>query len=314
MTAQERRNLFLHLFTLPAIILIAVYLYYPIFDNAYLSLFDIRNFNLQQGAFVGFENYSKLFRDPIFWRAMRNTVVMLVATVFIQLPIAFLLADALANHVHEKHRRLEAWLLLFLFIPVVMPTPVLAKTWRLFFTGMHGAGYGPFEWMAVNFGIEEEITQFLGTETVLLLGEVKIAFWVVVAVQTWARIGFNLLIYRSAILSIPAEIYESAEIDGAGPWTKLLRITIPLGRNVIGATIVLAILGVFQLFDMVWLITAGGGLGGGPLNTTHLLATYMYTRAFVDLRTGYGAAIAITILVAALSLSFIQRRLFPEST
>jgi raffinose/stachyose/melibiose transport system permease protein len=81
---------------------------------------------------------------------------------------------------------------------------------------------------------------------------------------------------------------------------------------VISITIVLAILGVFQLFDMIWMLTGGGGTAGGPLNTTQVLATYMYTRAFVDLRTGYGAAISMTILVAALTLSLIHRTFFGE--
>jgi len=117
------------------------------------------------------------------------------------------------------------------------------------------------------------------------------------------------LIYRSAILTVPTEIYESAEMDGAGPWTKLIRITTPLSRSVISVTIVLAILGVFQLFDMVWMLTEYAG----PANITHMLATYMYTRAFRDLRTGYGAAIAVTILAAALGLSLLQRRFFREA-
>ncbi len=313
MSVRERRNLYLQIFVLPAIILITVYLYYPIFDNLFTSLFDIKNFNFQKAVFVGSSNYVKLLaNDPIFWRALRNTVSMTAATIFIQLPIAFLLANALAKHLRKKHRRLEEWLLVVLFIPTLLPTPVYAKTWRVFFSGqagVSGAAYGPFQWVVQSLGIEELIIKILGTRTVLLLGEIKTAFWVVVGVQTWARIGFNLLIYRSAILAIPAEIYESAEMDGAGPWTKLFRITVPLTRNVISTTITLAILGVFQLFDAVWMMTERGG----PVNTTHLFATYMYTRAFEDLRPGYGAAIAMMILISALGLSLIQRRLFRET-
>ena len=311
-TPRERRNLYLHVFALPAIILIGVYLYFPIFDNLYLSLFDIRNFNIQQGVYVGIENYQKLLNDPIFWLSMRNTVLMTAAAILIQLPVAFLLADALVNHIRGRSRLIEAWLVFSLFIPVVMPTPVIAKAWRLFFTGTHGAGYGPFEWITASLGVQGIVKQLAGTNTVLLLGEVKTAFWVVLIIQTWARIGFNMLIFRSSILAIPGEIYESAELDGASAWTRLLRITVPLCRNIIGLTIVLAILGVFQLFDIVWMMTGGGGNGGGPLNSTHLLATYMYTRAFIDLRTGYGAAIAVTILVVSLALSLIQRRVYRE--
>ena len=308
MKTRERRNLCLQLFTLPAAVLISVYLYYPIFDNLFISLFDIRNFNFQKLVFVGLSNYAKLFRDSIFWRALRNTVLMTAGTIFIQLPIAFLLANILANHFGKKRLRTERLLLILLFIPVVMPTPVLAKVWRVFFAGSHATGYGPFEWIAVNYGLEKAIIRLLGTKTVLLLGEIKTAFWIVLAVQTWARIGFNLLIYRSAILTIPVEIYESADIDGAGLWTKLFRITVPLTRNVINTTIILAILGVFQLFDMVWMLTEYAG----PANTTHVLATYMYSRAFRDFRTGYGSTIAMMIFVLAVSLSLIQRRLFKD--
>lgn len=308
LTPRERRNLLLHVFALPAIVLIGVYLYFPIFDNLYLSLFDIRNFNLQQGVFVGLQNYQTLVADPIFWLAMRNTILITAATILVQLPVAFLLADALVNHIRGRSRLIEAWLVFLLFIPVVMPTPVIAKAWRLFFTGTHGAGYGPFEWITASLGIQDIVKQLAGTNTVLLLGEPKTAFWIVLIIQTWARIGFSMLIYRSAILAIPSEVYESAELDGAGAWTRLTRITVPLCRNIVGLTIVLAILGVFQLFDIVWMMTAGGG----PLNSTHLLATYMYTRAFIDLRTGYGATIAVTILVVSLTLSLVQRRVYRE--
>ncbi len=300
----KRRNLYLQVFLLPAIILIAVYLYYPIFDNLYISLFDIKNFNFQNKVFRGLYNYQKLSHDPIFWRALRNTVMMTAATIFIQLPIAFLLADALANHLRRKHRRLEEWLLMALFLPIVLPTPVYAKAWRLFFAGGSGNVYGLFETIMRGFGIDKQVVQLLGVRSLALLGDLGAAFWVVLAVQTWARIGFNLLIYRSAILSISSEIYESAEMDGAGPWSKLFHITVPLSRSIIGVTIILAILGVFQLFDIVWLMTAKGG----PLNSTQLLATYMYLRSFEDLRPGYGAAIAMMILVVSVSLALIQRR------
>jgi len=309
MTARERRNLTLQIFIVPAIILIAVYLYYPIVNTVYLSLFEIKNFNLDQRVFIGFTNYTKLFKDPTFWLAFRNTVLIASATIFVQMPIAFLLGDFLSNHLRKKHPRLEAWLLLALFFPIVLPTPVLAKSWRLFFVGLQGSGYGPFEWITLKLGITSLITDIFKTKTVLLLQELNTAIWFVIAIQTWARIGFNLLIYRSAILSIPPEIYESAEIDGAGPWTKLFYITTPLTRNVINVTVILAILGVFQLFDMIWMLTNQCQ----PLNTTQVLATYMYTRSFIDLRTGYGSTIAIFILVTAVTLSLIQRWLFRES-
>ena len=308
MMARERRNLTLHILIVPAIILISVYLYFPIISTVFLSLFEINNFNLDTRFFIGLTNYTKLFRDPLFWVALRNTVVMTLTTLFIQMPIAFFLADFLSNQVRKNHPRLEAWLLLGLFFPIVLPTAVLAKSWSLFFSGLQGAGFGPFEWITLKLGLTNFITNLFKTKTVLLLSELKTAIWILVGMQTWAAIGFNLVIYRSAILSISPEIYESAEMDGAGPWVKLFYITTPLTRNVINLTVILAILGVFQLFDMVWLTTRGQ-----PLNTTQVLATYMYTRSFVDLRTGYGSTIAIFILVTSVGLSLIQRRIFRET-
>jgi raffinose/stachyose/melibiose transport system permease protein len=303
MSSHEKRNLKLQIIVIPAIILIAVYLYYPIYQTLHSSLFDIRNFNYQEKKYIGLGNYKELFDDPIFWRALKNTTAMTAATIFIQLPIAYLLADALANHIRKRRPRLETLLLFLLFIPIALPTPVYAKSWRLFFSGSQG---GIFPWVTQELGANTTIKQILGTRSVYLLGEPSVAIWVIIGVQTWARIGFNLLIYRSAILSIPVEIYESADMDGAGSWAKLFRITVPITRGIISVTIILAILGVFQLFDIVWLMTSKGG----PLNTTHLLATYMYLRAFEDLRPGYGAAIAMTILVVAVSLSLIQRWVF----
>ena len=134
MTQRQRRNLLLYPLLLPSLILVILYLYYPIFNSLYLSLFEIRNFNLDQMIFIGLKNYQKLVKDPVFWLSFRNTVILLGATILIQLPIAFYLADYMVNHLRKKHSRLEAWLLLALFFPVVLPTPVLAKTWRTIFT------------------------------------------------------------------------------------------------------------------------------------------------------------------------------------
>jgi raffinose/stachyose/melibiose transport system permease protein len=106
------------------------------------------------------------------------------------------------------------------------------------------------------------------------LGEFNTAFWILIAVQSWVRIGFNLLIYSSSMLTIAPEIYKSAAIDGASGWDNLFRITMLLTRNVINLTIVSAVPGVFQLFGMAWMLSGAGTVGGGPMNTTHLLATY----------------------------------------
>lgn len=310
---RERRNLKLNLLVLPAMLMVGVYLYYPILDNLYISLLDVKNFNFDSAVFCGLQNYIGLFTNDLFyWPAFKNTAVITAGTIFIQLPIAFLLANFLANHVKPKFNRIEIWLLLLLFIPILLPTPVYARTWQHIFTHELSSNATPnaaFERIVYLLNLEEQVKKLFGINTTHLLGEIKTAFWVIFGVQTWARVGFNLLIYRTAILSIPKDLYESAEIDGANAWGKLFYITIPICKEVIGATITLAILGVFQLFDVVWLMTEGG-----PLNSTHLLATYMYKRSFIDLRAGYGAAIASTILISALIFTLLQRWLMRSRT
>ena len=269
------RNAYLHLIIIPILALIIVYAYYPIVDNIFHSLFSIKNFNYDTKTFVGFSNYLDIFMNNHKFRvAFYNTVLMLLGTLLVQLPIAFLLSDFLVFHI--KNNRVEKLLVLLLFLPTLIPVPIYAKTWKLFF------GYrGYFPFILEILGLTEPVKKLFGLGGPYLMAEASTAIWVLVGVQTWARIGFNLLVYRAAMLTIPNEIYESAEVDGAGPWTKLFHITVPLCGVIISTTVSLAILGIFQLFDIVWMATKGG-----PFSSSEVLATYMYRTAFENFNAG----------------------------
>ena len=282
-------------FMLPGLVLVLVFVVYPLVRGLQMSLYDWNLMVPAESTFVGIDNYVRaLTGDPIFWTAARNTVLYAIITVPAQMGIG--LGAALLLNAAVRGR---AFFRALYYLPVV--TSWLAVSYM--FAYLFSDGPGPINHVLVNVlhllpkPIDWLHDSFVSAEVpITLLG-------------IWKGIGWNMVIFLAALQSIPRDLIEAADTDGAGPWQRFRYITLPLLRPTIAFVSIMLLIGAFNVFMSVYLLT-----GGGPQHSTEVLLSYMYSQAFTYLDFGYGTAIGLLMGVAIVVLGFLQRRVLRGST
>lgn len=270
-------------FLLPALVLIAVYLMWPIVQSIQLSLYSWDGVNPVR-EFVGLDNWQRLLADSVFWLAFRNNVTLIVLSLAVQLPIAMVLAVVL----DRIGRRLAKVLGVLYFLPLLLSTVAIGVLFRNL--------YDP------TFGLVNNLLELVGLDALAQpwLGQGSTALYAVIAVVCWQYVPFYTVLFSAAIADLSPELHDAARVDGATENQYFLRIALPQLRPVIGVAATLSLIGSLKYFDIVWVMT-----GGGPVNATELMATYMFRKAFRTNEVGYGAAIAsalfLVVLLAALA-------------
>jgi raffinose/stachyose/melibiose transport system permease protein len=234
---------------------------------------------------LGLDNFTTMVHDPTFWKAARNTMLYVAAGVFIEVPLGVLAGIILAQHV-------SGWRVFrtVLFIPFVISGAAYALVFSLFYNPRYGLLNTALGLAGLNHGQD----WLFSTATALPAVAGTFVF----------ILGFVIVLVMAEIASIPRELYEAAEMDGASPLQRQLRVTLPLLRNVIGTIVLITVLGYLALFDVVFILTKGG-----PNDSTLTLALYAY-RAYVNNAWGYASAVGIVIVVLGLVLIVAVRRLF----
>lgn len=276
------------LFLLPALVLLGIFVLYPIGYLAYLS-FTQGSFTRDGVHWVGSQNYLRLVSNPDFWQVIGNTVYFTVATVIPSLVIPLGLAVLLNRSVALRDLLRTAY-----FIPSI--------------TSLVAVGLG-FRWLFQTDGPVNQWLATFGLEPIPWLGSTTWAMPVLILLSFWKQIGFNLVVFLAGLQTIPQNRYEAAELDGAGPWQQFWHITLPgLRPTLIFAAVTT---GIFTLrsFEQPYVMT-----GGGPLNSTNLLVYYIYQEAFGQFDFGYAAAAATVLLLVALVLVYVQLRLTQEES
>jgi lactose/L-arabinose transport system permease protein len=273
-------------FLAPFLLVFAVFWCWPLVESVLLSLQNTRASPWTYDLDV---NWRRLLVDRQFHAALGNTLLVLV----IQVPVMLVLAIGLALVLNAPGLHARALFRFAFFAPVVVSEVAYSVVFRLLFNGQFGA---------VNRALES-----LGLPTVDWLHSGGPAMAVIMIAVTWRWTGYNAIILLAGLQSIPGEVYEAARLDGAGAWTRFLRITLPLLSPSIVFCVVLSVIGTMQLFAEPWLITERGGPGGA----TEMLGTYLYKQGFVNLNFGYASAIAYAIaamaaLMAALNIIFTR--------
>lgn len=276
-------------FILPAIILIAVYIYYPIFKTIQLSFFDWDGISEITKKFVGVANYRTLLGDSVIWKSLGNNLILVAISLLIELPVAFLFAYILLQNFSK--RTSNTFRTLF-FIPSILSVVVVSLLWRMIYN--YDAGL-------MNKVLEIAGLSFLKQSW---LGNPSLVLYSIMVVVLWIYIGYYIVLYTAGLRTIPDEIYEAALIDGANKRQVLASITLPLMGELIRTTALMSMIGSFRYFDLVYVMTKGG-----PFRSSELLATYMYDRAFTVRQMGYGSAIAMMILVVCLLAAFFENKL-----
>ena len=259
------------LFLAPALILLGVFLFYPIAYLLYLS-FTTDSFTVEGIRWVGFRNYLRLFTDADFWQVIGNTIYFAIATVIPTIIIPLGLATILNQSIALRGFFRTAY-----FIPSV--------------TSLVAVGLG-FRWLFQTQGPVNDLLITIGLNPIPWLSSTVWAMPVIVLLSTWKQIGFNLVVFLGGLQTIPQSQYEAAELDGANGWAKFWYITLPeLRPTIVFATITTTIF-TLRSFEQVYIIT-----GGGPLNSTNLLVYYIYEQAFARFEFGYAAAAATILLM-----------------
>jgi raffinose/stachyose/melibiose transport system permease protein len=273
-------------FLLPTLVLLGGFLFYPLVYGIALSAHDSQGFEPTQ--FVGLENYVRaIFGDAVFHRSLLNTIVFTGAAVVLQTGIGLFLALLVAGV-----RRGRTFYLVAFFAPFVLASVAVGAVWKFL--------YAPF------FGIAATVGSALGFDTLTIapLADADTALWAVMAAFLWRFAGFSMVVYVAAIQALPRDYYDLAVLEGAS-WSQRLRhITWPLLWPQTFTLVLLSTIGTLRIFDMVWIMTAGG-----PAHATETVATHVYTTAFRFLDVGYAQAMAMILLLVILVLTVVEYRI-----
>ena len=288
---RRRRRLSLtpYLFLAPGFVLFVVTVLWPIVQAVTMSFTDWKIIGTAASEFVGLDNYVRAFGDEQFWVSLGNTAFYLVATVVPQIVIGL----AIALLLHAKGPAKPLFRVLF-YLPVVTSWVVVSLLFRFLFSD---AGF--VNWALGASGLTAGDTSWLSERWT---GMAAIA-----ALGIWKGIGWSMMIFLAALQGVPVPLVEAATMDGADAWQRFRAVTVPAIRAALGFVTIMLVIGAFNVFISVYLMT-----GGGPAGRTDVLLTYMYQQAFGNLEFGYGAAIAVLLTVVVLILSLVQLRVFRE--
>lgn len=279
-----------YLYLTPALVLISLVMLIPLVVGISYSFQSMMLLKPGQAESVGLDNYVALWSDKKFWISLENTLVWTFGSLFFQFTLGLGLA-LLLNTRFPLKRLFQA----IVFLPWAVPTFLTALTWAWLFNPV----IGPLpHWMAA-MGILSEPFNILGDPT--------LAIWGPIAANIWFGVPFFAITLLAALQSIPSELYEAAEIDGATAWQGFTKITLPFLAPMIAITVMLRTIWIANFADLIFIMT-----GGGPANSTQILSTYIFTTAFKKLDFGYASTLAVALLfllfVYAVVLLALRRR------
>jgi multiple sugar transport system permease protein len=274
------------LFLAPVLAGFAVFYGYPTVRGVWFSLTDYSLLNTP--SFVGGDNYAKLVADAQFWNALKVTAYYVLVNIGSQTVLAL----GLATLMHRLTR--SVLLRAMLLVPWLVPNVTVGLLWL---------------WLLdANLGFLNHLLSTLGLGSVGFFTSPSWAMPSVALVNTWAYTGYTALLLYAGMLQIPQHLYESAAIDGAGEVGMLWRITLPLLRPILALVLVVSLIGSFQIFDTVAVITKGG-----PVSATRVIYFYIYQEAFTYFHMGYAAAAAMALVLILGLLTAVQMRLLRAS-
>lgn len=277
-------------FVLPAVALLGIFLFFPIAVSFVMSLTDLNIFSINawhRTQFIGIENYAKIIQDPVFWRALWNTLYF--AGVGVPLTIAVSLLAAVA--LNQKFIKGKSFFRMSLFAPVVTTIVAVAVVWRW----LYNPEYGVFNWF---------LQSGLGLKKIFWLSDPRTSLPSLILMAIWKNFGYNMVIFLAGLQTIPESQYEAARIDGASPWQCFRYITVPGLAPTLLFVLIMTTIGYLQFFAEPYVMTKGG-----PLDSTTSIVLYMYTQGFRFFNLGYASAVSYALFGLIFVFTFVQMRL-----
>ena len=254
----------------------------PILFSFLLAFFDWNLLSADR-PFMGFANFAELFGDDVFLIAMRNTAIYALGVVPIQTLLALLLAMAVNQGIPGR-----AFFRAAFYIPAITSSVVTSVI---------------FLWIYAKSGLLNYLLSFIGIDGPDWIGSPSTALGAIMGLNIWSTSGYFMIAFLAGLQGIPKSLYEAAEMDSAGPLSRFWNITVPSLRPTIFFVVTLGLIGAFQVFDQIYVMS-----NGGPVNATTTMSFYIYNSAFRHFRFGYAAAASIILFLIILALTLIQRR------
>lgn len=269
-----------YLFLLPAMAILIIFFFIPFFQTVQLSFLDYSQ-DIYQASFIGLKNYIQILHNPIFYKVLWNTVLYLIVAV----PILAIVPLFLAILINQKIRGITIYKIL-IYMPVIVSIVVAAIA---------------FKWLYAQDGIMNYLMQTLHLPTIGWLTDPNYAIYSVIILTVWKGIGYYMMIYLAALMSVPKELYEACDIDGAGFWRKHLTVTVPHIMPTIALVTTISSISAMKIFAEIYVMTKGG-----PLNSTKTIVYYIYEKAFENLDLGVASAMAVILLIIVMIFSLIN--------
>ena len=276
-----------YLFLLPAVTVLIVFFFIPFFQTFGLSFYDYSS-SLYHPSFCGIDNYAKLFKEPVFYKVMFNTFLYLIIAV----PFLVTFPLFLAILINQKIRAITLYKIL-LYFPVIVSIVVAAIA---------------FKWLYAGQGILNYLLSLFQIKPIGWLVDTNWALFSVAIVTIWKGIGYYMMIYLASLMSVPQDLYDACDIDGANFLTKHLTVTIPHIMPTIALVSTISTISAMKVFAEIYVMTKGG-----PLNSTKTIVYYIYERAFENLDLGYASALAVVLLVVVMIFSLINILCFEKN-
>ncbi len=275
-----------YFFLAPAVSAIFLFFFIPVIAAFLISFTDFDIYTLGDYStlrFVGLDNYLNLFKDDLFWTALKNTFYFVIVAG----PLSIMISLGAALLLNSKLVRFKAIFRLSYFLPVVTTLVAVAIVWRFIYHH--------------NFGIMNYFIGFFGIDPIDWLGDPFWAMPSIILMAVWKNFGYNMIIFIAGLQNIPEELYEAANIEGANAWQKFKSITIPMLAPTTVFISIITMIGFFQLFAEPYVMTQGG-----PLNSTLSIVQYMYQEGFRWWNMGYSASIAFVLFFIIFIGTLIQ--------
>ncbi|MCZ8515454.1 sugar ABC transporter permease [Paenibacillus filicis] len=273
-----RKTVESYLFLVPALVFLIAFSYFPFLRSVWTSFFQSKTVGDKHPVFIGFDNYTHLAGDEIFWKSIKNNLIFTVGTV----PTSIILGFFIAILIHRASRLSTLYRILF-FYPNILPTVAIANIWLFI--------------LNPDFGLLHQLMQLFKSSGWNPLGDPQWVMPALIAITIWKHIGYFMLFYLAGLQQLPKDVMEAAELDGASRWRSLWSITVPLLAPTTLFTSIIALVDSFLTMDTIYILT-----NGGPYNATIMPLFYIYQIAFQNWNIGLASTLTVILAIILLTI------------
>lgn len=278
------------LFVLPALIIYLIWVIYPIISAIWMSM--LKSDTLHSSHFAGFENYISVFESTLFWKSVKISIIFIIFTTIFQVILGFFYGYLV--YLQPKGYRIYK---ILLFIPNVLPSVASGFIWSYIYSPSMGVLKPLMEAMG------------LGEYYISPIADPKLALYAVIFAQIWCGLGVQVILFNSGFMNIPAEVIESARLDGATGWKMIKTMVIPMSWDITKMVIILQTIGALRSFDLIYVMTSGG-----PNHSTEVLPMHLFVNAFQNFNLGYGNVVAVVLFVLAMIITIVMRKVMERDS